>query len=641
MKFKTGLQIAAIFPILLALTITLEFWYWYNAKRTFAADNAYLEQLNSASMKIDQALAAAIAAPGDVQALLDSVAEANKLLIFKTFPDITRQRLINDIRRQIWQIRDVASANPGTLSQLAPQFAPAILRSLARISQAGFALFITEQDEAQTFIIVLIAVFAMLMTAIALNLSRSMANRITTLRLGNQAIAAGQFDHEIKVTVKDELGQLTEAFNAMARDLKKTYSSLHEEIFEHRKTAEILQKSNIQLSEALIKLKRAQTQIVQQERLQALRQMASGITHDINNALMPIIGISEVLLHYTNRPLAPEEMHTALQTINDAATRASNTIKQLAGSFLPPQNMAFQPVALNALVENVVEQTKPYWKIQAEARGAEIKVAMQTDTVPGIMANKADLSEALSQLVFNATDAMPKGGTITIATAHEQDHALIRITDTGAGMDEEVRRKCFEPFFSTKGPEAGGMGLTLALGIVRRHGGDLVLESQPGKGTTITIRLPIKNPALTVGAVARATAREPSKTLKVLAVDDESWTLNLLKMYIEKEGHQLITATNGREALDCLKDSSFDLVITDMAMPVMNGMELASKIKSQPNPPPIIMLTGFGDLMKAGNETPSAVDILVTKPATINDIRDAIASVMKSAKRPPAAPGRG
>lgn len=631
MKFKTGLQVGAIFPILLALIITLKFWYWYDAKRTFAADGVFLEELIAASQKIEQAIVAATASPEGVQRLLDTVAEANNLLASKTFPDIARQRLLDEVRRQVWQVREVASENPAALSQLAPQFTPSMVRALSRISQTGFTRFTTEQDDAQMLMMVLIAILAMLMTIIALGLSRSMAERITTLRLGNQAIAAGQFDHEIKVTVKDELGQLTEAFNDMARDLKKSYSALHEEIRDHRKTTDILQKSNMQLSEALTRLKRAQTQIIQHERLQALRQMAAGITHDINNTLMPILGISEVLLHYSNRPLTPEELHTALQTINDAASRASTTVRRLAEYFLPEQNTVLQPVAINTLVQSVIEQTKPYWKVQAEVRGAAITIDARPGTVPGVLANEVDLREALVQLIFNAVDAMPNGGTISIATSTEQGQAVIKITDTGTGMDDEVRRKCFEPFFSTKGPEASGMGLTVALGIIRRHGGDLAVDSKPGNGSSFTIKLPIKPSASTPAAAMPSPTPAPAllkRPLKILAVDDQQWTLDLLKMYIEKDGHQVVTAGDGREGLACYSRETFDLVITDMAMPVMNGTELAAKIKAQANPAPVIMLTGFGDLMKTGNEKPPGVDMLVSKPATLTDIRDAIARVM-------------
>ena len=200
---------------------------------------------------------------------------------------------------------------------------------------------------------------------------------------------------------------------------------------------------------------------------------------------------------------------------------------------------------------------------------------------------------------------------------------MLEITDTGIGMSEDVRLRCIEPFFSTKEERGTGLGLGIVYGIVRRHEGSIEIESTPNRGTTVTITLPLYKEET---APEKSFANVPSeRSLRILVVEDEPLVREVITVYLTEDLHQIETATNGREGLDKFKAGQFDLVLTDRAMPEMNGDALAAEIKKIAPEQPVILLTGFGDLMSGAGERPAGVDMVVSKPFTLSVLRDAIA----------------
>jgi CheY-like chemotaxis protein len=223
---------------------------------------------------------------------------------------------------------------------------------------------------------------------------------------------------------------------------------------------------------------------------------------------------------------------------------------------------------------------------------------------------------------------MPAGGTLRIATGLDEAGGAveIRISDTGVGMTEEVRRRCLEPFFTTKGDRGTGLGLAMVYGIVQRHGGSIDIESEVGRGTTFIIRLPVR--AAAGGAAREAETTLPSRPLRVLVVDDEPVPLEVATELLRSDGHVAETATSGQEALRKFQTGWFDVVLIDWAMPEMNGVELAFNIKRfAPRKPVIIMLTGFGEVSRAPGDAPPDVDLVIGKPITLTAIREALAIV--------------
>jgi signal transduction histidine kinase len=245
-----------------------------------------------------------------------------------------------------------------------------------------------------------------------------------------------------------------------------------------------------ELEQALRELNATQRQLLRQERLSAFGEMAGGVVHDFGNALMSVIGYSEMLI--TN-PKARTDEATALEylrIINIAGRDSAHVVSRLR-DFYRPRGAAdvLEPLDVNDIVTQSIALAKP----GAGKRDADKPVSFRTDltkriTVAGI---GAELREVLTNLIFNALDAIPGAGVVTLRTREQNGAAVLEVTDTGSGMSMEVKERCLEPFFTTKGDHGTGLGLAMVFGIIKRHQGTLEIESEPGKGTTFRIRLPV------------------------------------------------------------------------------------------------------------------------------------------------------
>ena len=414
--------------------------------------------------------------------------------------------------------------------------------------------------------------------------------------------------------------------NLIAYGDKEMMCVVSRDITERKQTEERLHESNRLLEETLVELQQTQHHIIQQERLRALGQMASGIAHDFNNALSPILGFSDVLLM---RPEDLDDKQKAiryLQIMNTAATDAANVVSRLREFYRHREaDEIFSPVNLTRLVEDAIPLTQPRWKDQAQGKGITIQMETDLQKMPWIAGNEAELREMLTNLIFNAVDAMSEDGTITLRTVSDNQQVLLEISDTGSGMTEEVRQRCLEPFFSTKGAQGTGLGLSMVFGIIQRHDGAIEIESEPGQGTTFRIRLPIQTQA---SSQRDAIKSDPNinRPLHILFVDDEPSVCQMAAAYLTGDGHTVEMAANGREGLEKFsqQQKTFDAVVTDRAMPTMNGDQLAAAIKQLAPTMPIIMLTGFGEMMGAAGEKLAGVDLIVNKPVTLEVFREAL-----------------
>lgn len=388
-----------------------------------------------------------------------------------------------------------------------------------------------------------------------------------------------------------------------------------------------------------VQLRRTQEHISRQERLNALGQMASGIAHDFNNALVPVAGYTELLLARPEQLKDTDRALRYLRIILTGARDAASVVGRLREFYRRRETgETFYAVDLNQLVEQVIALTRPKWRDEALARGCDIEVKAELQPIPSMLGNESELREMLTNLVFNAVDAMPKGGLITIRTlrilhgaekggeppADLPAQVSLEVSDTGIGMTEDIRQRCLEPFFSTKGERGSGLGLAMVYGTVKRHRGNLDLDSGVGVGTRVTICFPAESPAEPEVSVRSAT---PPRALDVLVVDDEPFARDVMAQYLAEDGHRVQTASNGREGLEQFKAGRFDVVITDQAMPVMNGGKLARLVKALAPSVPVILVTGFGDIMTAIDNQPTGVDRILTKPASMVAVREAVADL--------------
>ena len=368
-------------------------------------------------------------------------------------------------------------------------------------------------------------------------------------------------------------------------------------------------------------------QNIEQERLRVMGQLASGITHDFNNAITPVLGYSELLLDNPEDLDDHEKVISYLKIINQSAQDAANVARQLREFYQKRGNdRTFSRVKLDTILREVSSITQPRWKNQKQSDGCLIEIRYGLEEVAPVAGDPSELRELFTNLVLNAVDALPKGGVITLRTHNENDQVVAEISDLGIGMTAEVLNRCKEHFFSTKGADGTGLGLSMANAIVLRHNGVLSVESNPGQGSTISVTFPAFHG--TQELLATTTLENYVRPLHILVVDDEEQIRNMLSTYLTGDGHTVEIAADGNEALSKFIDGQFDLVLTDLSMPAMNGYQLATAINNILPRKPVIMLTGFGYLMESAEEIPQGVDLLLTKPVTLDALRKALANVV-------------
>lgn len=404
--------------------------------------------------------------------------------------------------------------------------------------------------------------------------------------------------------------------------------NLLENRFLNLKLEEQVLQRTIELEQALEQLRATQNQVVKQERLSALGTMAGGVAHDFNNTLTMMIGYGEMLLPWFEKAAPDTKEQTYLKHIVSAAQDATHVVKRLR-DFYRPADAADVRVAvdLNQLCEQAIGFTAPKWKGASRAASASIEVVHDFGKVPFVLGSAPELREVLTNLIFNAVDAMPDGGEIFVRTRLLPDHVRVDVADNGIGMTPEEKVRCLEPFFTTKGENGTGLGLAVTYGIVQRHGGSIEIESEKGRGTTFSLLFPV------AGSEASDTAAKSEQpamcSLSVLVVDDQEIICELISEHLIADGHQPVTTSEVENAIQILREGDFDLVITDQSMPVMNGIQLGQMVKQMHPTTPVILLTGFGDELKVNGQMPDGIDMIVSKPVSSAELRRAILEATK------------
>jgi signal transduction histidine kinase/ActR/RegA family two-component response regulator len=386
------------------------------------------------------------------------------------------------------------------------------------------------------------------------------------------------------------------------------------------------------LQQAYDDLRQSQHTVMQQERLRALGQMASGIAHDINNAISPVSLYTESLLE--REPNLSDRTRGYLTTIQRAIEDVARTVSRMKEFYRERDSqLTLERVQLNRAVQQVVELTRPRWSDLPQARGAMVDLQTDlTDPMPDIMGAEHEIRDALTNLIFNAVDAMPAGGTLSVRTrnataADGQARAFIEVIDTGVGMDEDTRRRCLEPFYTTKGERGSGLGLAMVYGMIQRHSAELEIESATGRGTTVRLSFPAYSSSV-VPTPAVAHAAVVKRQLRILLVDDDPVLIKSLQDTLEEDGH-LITATHGgNEGIEAFaaamrRNEGFDIVVTDLGMPHVDGRKVAASVKGVSPRTPVILLTGWGQRLISTNDAPAHVDKVLAKPPRLHELRAA------------------
>jgi signal transduction histidine kinase/ActR/RegA family two-component response regulator len=387
------------------------------------------------------------------------------------------------------------------------------------------------------------------------------------------------------------------------------------------------------LQQAYEDLRRTQQAVMEQERLRVLGQMASGIAHDINNALSPVALYTESLLE--REPNLSPRTRAYLETTQRAIGDVTHTVGRMREFCRKREpQLVLSPVDLNSLVTQVMDLTRSHWSDLPLQRGIVIRMRTELEAnlppAPGI---ESEIREALTNLIFNAVDAMPSGGPLVLRTrsSADPDRIHIEVQDAGIGMDAETRRRCLEPFFTTKGERGTGLGLAMVYGVIQRQNAELSIDSVPGQGTTV--RLTFKPAQMPAGASPIARPYVPLSRLHILLVDDDPLIIRSLQAILEEDGHAVTTATGGQEGIDILQASAsreerFAAVITDLGMPYVDGRKVANAVKAAYRDMPVILLTGWGQRLVEDEEIPENVDRVLNKPPKLHQLRSALAELV-------------
>jgi PAS domain S-box-containing protein len=386
-----------------------------------------------------------------------------------------------------------------------------------------------------------------------------------------------------------------------------------------------------EIQEAYDDLRQTQLAVMQQERLQALGQMASGIAHDINNAIAPVplyLGMMR-----RDADLSPKMM-SHLRAIETAIGDVKGTVTRMRAFYRRSEwGEDLSSVNLNEVLTEAIELTRPRWRDVPQQHG--ITIDLETDfeeSLPPIAGLEGEIRQAVTNLIFNAVDAMPEGGTLTLRTRKRTappPHIMLEVSDTGIGMDDETRQRCLEPFFTTKGDQGSGMGLATVYGTMQRHNGDVSVETALGAGTTVRLSFPVHE---VTGVEDPSQGVVPPRSLRILFIDDEPLLRQALKETLGGEGHTVTTADGGQSGLEAFQaalqhEHPFDVVITDLGMPYIDGRDVAQAVKAERPETPVILLTGWGISLDTDDDLPEGVDLMLGKPPMIDTLIRALAQV--------------
>lgn len=392
------------------------------------------------------------------------------------------------------------------------------------------------------------------------------------------------------------------------------------------------------LQRAYDDLRQTQQAVLQQERLRALGEMASGIAHDINNALSPVTLYTDALLEREQQLSAQGRGY--LQIIQRSIDDVAQTVTRMREFYRDREpQLTLAPIQMNQLVEQVIDLTRARWSDMPQKRGVVIELRREmAPELPAVMGVESEVREALTNLMFNAIDAMPEGGLMTLRTgvATADSSIYVEVCDSGMGMDEDTRSRCLEPFFTTKGERGTGLGLAMVYGMVQRHSAGIDIRSTVGEGTTVRLSFSCQSASIPV-------AGEPTAPLpllprsRILIVDDDPLLLRSLRDILEADGHEVTSANGGQEGIDRFeaalqRGAAFAVVISDLGMPYVDGRKVASAIKNRSPSTPVILLTGWGQRLIAEGDVPEHVDRVLSKPPKLKQLREALLAFCVSAE---------
>jgi signal transduction histidine kinase/ActR/RegA family two-component response regulator len=380
-------------------------------------------------------------------------------------------------------------------------------------------------------------------------------------------------------------------------------------------------------------LRRAQAH---NERLRALGEMASGIAHDLNQSLALITGYSDMVRQELG--LATPDLLRVREMVDITARAALEGGLALRGllTFVRSQELMAEAHRLDVqeLLRDAARLTAPRWRDAPQAEGHPIHLSVDCPGNLAVSGSAAALREAITNLIFNAVDALPEGGAIHLLARRQDDRVIIEVHDSGSGIPLDVQPRIFDPFFTTKGERGTGLGLPQVLSIVERHTGTVDVQSDAQHGTSFLISLPASDEAAPPDSPrpADGAAAPPARSIRILIVEDEEQLARMASLVLKQRGHQVSVANSGDAAMAILQDeAAFDLVISDLGLgPGKNGWDLADVVRRNWPAARFVLVTGWGAAIDLAEARARGVDRIIAKPYRIAELRQVADDVAAS-----------
>lgn len=359
--------------------------------------------------------------------------------------------------------------------------------------------------------------------------------------------------------------------------------------------------------------------------LRTLGELVAGVAHDFNNVLSAILGRAQMLKHQ----ITEKDARGSLEVIEKAALDGASTVRRIQ-EFAKKSVDALAPVAVNELARDGYARAET--RLAQRSRADAVTLSLELGPAASVLGSPSELRQVLTNLIYNAADAMPRGGRLTIRTGQDEAtaRAWFEVEDTGSGMGEETRQRMFDPFFTTKGQEGTGLGLSVSYQVVQRHGGEFNVHSEEGRGSRIRVALPAlgqvrPSPGPTPPGKGPSLLLQRTRTCgSILLIDDDAAVRETLAEILVSEGHEVVSARGGAEGLETLEQGTFDLVLTDLGMPDMNGWEVAERVRAKCPGIPVGVITGWGASLDQARLAEFGVDLILPKPFRYDQVLEVV-----------------
>lgn len=363
----------------------------------------------------------------------------------------------------------------------------------------------------------------------------------------------------------------------------------------------------------------------QAEKMRALGQITAGVAHNFNNILAAILGHAQLL----KRNAKEERLASQASIIERAALDGAEMVKRIQSFGNQQKDAGYEPIDINQMIQDSINLTKVRWQGEALARGLFYQVETGFKPMPIVRGSSSEIKEVFVNIILNSLDAMPAGGTLHIATLTDEDFAIVQFTDSGVGMSEEVRKRIFEPFFTTKGPLGTGLGLAVSYSAIERHGGRLEVSSTLGQGSTFTIFLPLTEGRETLVFQPEQTQGISLESTNILVIDDDHKVREALVEMLRVLGYNAEEAAGGKQGIEKLEKENFEVVLTDLSMPEMDGWAVAAEVRRRWPDMKIVLITGYSSQDKLFEENHGLLNDMISKPVRLEELSLKINQVIK------------